>query len=164
MLVKVHEAQATTDIQATEPEDWEDIENISDRSDSSSSEEDEPVPPSKSLFPFIRPSLSQTMFPSYLTFTFTLTSHGIYIAFSIRTTPKRRPPPPAKKGNLSKRMRKVVEIPKDEDGRPILPIQIGSFQLVSIGKVELRDGYYNERYIWPVGYCIKRYEACVEAL
>jgi F/Y-rich N-terminus len=55
-------------------------------------------------------------------------------------------------------MRKVVEIPKDEDGKPILPIQIGSFQLISIGKVELRDGYYNERYIWPVGYCIKRYE------
>lgn len=55
-------------------------------------------------------------------------------------------------------MRKVVEIPKDEEGNPILPIQIGSFQLISLGKVELRDGYYNERYIWPVGYCIKRYE------
>ncbi|CAO3660726.1 unnamed protein product [Umbelopsis ramanniana] len=122
LLVKVRDAQATTDIQATEPEDWEDTENISDHGDSSSSEEDEPALPT----------------------------------FSIRTTPKRRPPPPAKKGNLSKRMRKVVEIPKDEDGKPILPIQIGSFQLVSIGKVELRDGYYNERYIWPVGYCIKR--------
>lgn len=85
---------------------------------------------------------------------------AFFLAFSIRTAPKRRPPPPAKKGNLSKRMRKVVEIPKDEDGKPILPIQIGSFQLVSIGKVELRDGYYNERYIWPVGYCIKRYKVC----
>ncbi|KAH8555052.1 hypothetical protein BGW37DRAFT_482272 [Umbelopsis sp. PMI_123] len=122
LLVKVREVQAKTDIQATEPEDWEDYENISEQSDSSSSEEEELVLP----------------------------------IFNIRTAPKRRPPPPVKKGNMSKRMRKVVEIPKDEFGKPILPIQIGSFQLISIGKVELRDGYYNERYIWPVGYCIKR--------
>jgi hypothetical protein len=59
LLVKVRDAQATTDIQATEPEGWEDIENISDHSDSSSSEEDEPVLPSKSLYPFIRLFLSK---------------------------------------------------------------------------------------------------------
>ncbi|CAO3662765.1 unnamed protein product [Umbelopsis vinacea] len=125
LLVKARDVQATTDIQVSEPEDWEENEAISERSDSSSSEEEEEEE----------------------------TNH--IASFNIRSIPKRRAPP-IKKGNSSKRMRKVVEIPKDESGKPILPIQIGSFQLISLGKVELRDGYYNERYIWPVGYCIKR--------
>ncbi|CAM0138288.1 transforming growth factor beta regulator 1 [Umbelopsis sp. WA50703] len=76
-------------------------------------------------------------------------------AYIARPIPKRRPPP-IKKRPSAKRMRKAVDIPKDENGNLILPIQIGSFQLLSLGKVELREGYYNERYIWPVGYCIKR--------
>ncbi|KAG2176495.1 hypothetical protein INT43_005735 [Umbelopsis isabellina] len=77
-------------------------------------------------------------------------------SYVARPIPKRRPPP-IKKRSSAKRMRKAVDIPKDENGNLILPIQIGSFQLLSLGKVELREGYYNERYIWPVGYCINRY-------
>lgn len=41
MLVKARDVQATTDIQVSEPEDWEENEAISERSDSSSSEEEE---------------------------------------------------------------------------------------------------------------------------
>jgi hypothetical protein len=65
LLVKVRDAEATTDIQATEPEGWEDDENISDHSDSSSSEEDEPVLPSK-LFPSVRLLLDKTVYFSLM--------------------------------------------------------------------------------------------------
>lgn len=148
LLVKARDVQATTDIQVSEPEDWEENEAISECSDSSSSEEEEEETNHIACKNFSK-------LPTRPIVDICLTDIQNMLAFNIRSVPKRRAPP-IKKGNSSKRMRKVVEIPKDESGKPILPIQIGSFQLISLGKVELRDGYYNERYIWPVGYCIKR--------
>ncbi|KAI9593092.1 F/Y-rich N-terminus-domain-containing protein [Syncephalis fuscata] len=53
--------------------------------------------------------------------------------------------------------RKVQPIPRDENGRAILPVQVGILTIISLGKVEYdREAFHNERYIWPVGYTVQR--------
>jgi hypothetical protein len=54
-------------------------------------------------------------------------------------------------------VRKVHPIPRDIHGAPVLPIQIGILTLINLGQIVFdRDTFHNERYIWPVGYTVKR--------
>ncbi|KAG2172041.1 hypothetical protein INT43_001518 [Umbelopsis isabellina] len=57
----------------------------------------------------------------------------------------------------SRKMRKVMYVAKDEDGNYQLPVQIGALTLLSLGSVVWdREGFHNERYIWPIGYSVQR--------
>ncbi|KAI8876022.1 hypothetical protein K501DRAFT_262892 [Backusella circina FSU 941] len=53
--------------------------------------------------------------------------------------------------------RRRVPIPRDQDGKVILPFQIASLNVITLGKIESdRAAFHNERYIWPIGYTVER--------
>jgi hypothetical protein len=63
--------------------------------------------------------------------------------------------PEPKKQRLTRRKR--VSIPRDADGNIVLPFQIASLNIVSLGKIDYeRPHFHNERYIFPIGYTIER--------
>ncbi|KAG5463076.1 MAG: F/Y-rich N-terminus-domain-containing protein, partial [Olpidium bornovanus] len=47
--------------------------------------------------------------------------------------------------------RRVHDYPRDEHGRPILPIRIGTVNIHALGRIDtpFRDNFHNERYIYP---------------
>lgn len=52
---------------------------------------------------------------------------------------------------------KVQHVEQDENGNYKLPVQIGILTVLNLGTVVYdRDTFHNERYIWPVGYAVKR--------
>jgi hypothetical protein len=54
-------------------------------------------------------------------------------------------------------VRPFVEIEKDNDGNPIFPAEVDSWTVLSIGSVVWdRAAFHNQRYIYPVGYCVKK--------
>ena len=64
-------------------------------------------------------------------------------------------PPVPKKSRLTKRKR--VAIPRDADGCVVLPFQVASLNILSVGEVDTeRALYHNERYIFPIGYTVER--------
>lgn len=68
--------------------------------------------------------------------------------------PKKR----ASKRPLNEKVMKVQYVEQDEHGNYKLPVQIGILTVLSLGSVVYdRDTFHNERYIWPVGYAVKRY-------
>lgn len=65
---------------------------------------------------------------------------------------------PSTTSSSSRKTRKVMYVEKDEDGNYRLPVQIGALTLLSLGQVIWnREGFHNDRYIWPVGYSVQRY-------
>ncbi|RIB11896.1 F/Y rich C-terminus-domain-containing protein [Gigaspora rosea] len=60
---------------------------------------------------------------------------------------------------------KVQYVEQDEHGSYKLPVQIGILTVLSLGTVVYeRDTFHNERYIWPVGYAVKRaYNSMINA-
>jgi hypothetical protein len=71
------------------------------------------------------------------------------------------PPPKRRKLQQPKRQRgnKPIEVPKDENGQYIFPVQIGRTLLLSLGNIIPNENFYNQNYIFPVGYSIQRYNA-----
>jgi len=64
---------------------------------------------------------------------------------------------PSTTSSSSRKTRKVMYVEKDEDGNYRLPVQIGALTLLSLGQVIWnREGFHNDRYIWPVGYSVQR--------
>ncbi|CAO3641825.1 unnamed protein product [Mucor hiemalis] len=62
---------------------------------------------------------------------------------------------PAPKKRTSRK--RVLSIPRDENGNVILPFQIASLNVISLGKIESsRSQYHNDRYIFPIGYTAER--------
>jgi len=55
--------------------------------------------------------------------------------------------------NVNKPPKKIPPIPRDLEGKPILPMRLGILTLVSLGEI-LWDNpnFHNARYIWPVGF------------
>ncbi|KAI8970334.1 F/Y rich C-terminus-domain-containing protein [Mycotypha africana] len=51
---------------------------------------------------------------------------------------------------------KPVDVPKDESGNYILPIELGRLKLLSLGEIIPEEGFFNQNYIFPVGYAIQR--------
>ncbi|KAG0223428.1 hypothetical protein BGW41_005590 [Actinomortierella wolfii] len=55
------------------------------------------------------------------------------------------------------KVKKVLPLPRDENGNVKLPCTIGILTVMSLGKVVWdREAFHNERYIWPVGYKMSR--------
>ncbi|KAG9298998.1 hypothetical protein G9A89_020311 [Geosiphon pyriformis] len=71
----------------------------------------------------------------------------------------------ASKRPLNTKTMKVQHVDKDERGNYILPVQIGILTVISLGSVvHDRDTFHNERYIWPVGYAVRRsYNSMINA-
>ncbi|PWA00271.1 hypothetical protein BB558_003691 [Smittium angustum] len=62
-----------------------------------------------------------------------------------------------RQAELSSRVRSVQPVPRDPDGKYILPIQVGILTLLDLGTIVYdRDSFHSERYIWPVGYLVQR--------
>ena len=50
----------------------------------------------------------------------------------------------------------IPMVPRDENGRPVLPLNVGIETLVCLGEVCMREHFHTESYIFPVGYSITR--------
>lgn len=73
------------------------------------------------------------------------------------TTVISAPPKRNRNPNVKVTTRRVQPVPRDEDGRPVMPLQIGVLTVQDLGHVIWdRPGFHTERYIWPVGYTITR--------
>ncbi|RHZ81140.1 hypothetical protein Glove_123g51 [Diversispora epigaea] len=63
----------------------------------------------------------------------------------------------ASKRPLNTKTMKVQHVEKDDTGNYKLPVQIGILTVLNLGYVVYdRETFHNERYIWPVGYAVKR--------
>ncbi|CAG8557844.1 10455_t:CDS:2, partial [Scutellospora calospora] len=71
----------------------------------------------------------------------------------------------ASKRPLNAKTMKVQHVEQDEEGKYKLPVQIGILTVLNLGTVVYeRDTFHNERYIWPVGYAVKRaYNSMINA-
>lgn len=67
------------------------------------------------------------------------------------------PPKRSKMSRIAVKTRRVQPIERDEHGQPKLPQQIGVLTVLSLGRIVYdRDTFHNERYIFPVGYTVRR--------
>ncbi|CAG8508880.1 8744_t:CDS:2 [Paraglomus occultum] len=81
-----------------------------------------------------------------------ITTNIIPVPPPVVTKPKR-----ASKRPVSTKTMKVQHVEKDENGQYKLPVQIGILTVLHLGTVVWdRNTFHNERYIWPVGYAVKR--------
>lgn len=81
------------------------------------------------------------------------------------TTVISAPPKRNRNPNVKVTTRRIQPVPRDEEGRPIMPLHIGVFTVEDFGHVVWdRPGFHTERYIWPVGYTITRsYPSMIDA-
>jgi F/Y-rich N-terminus len=50
------------------------------------------------------------------------------------------------------------EMERDQCGQPILPVEIDSWTVISLGVIDAeRPAFHTARYIYPIGYTIKKY-------
>jgi hypothetical protein len=74
------------------------------------------------------------------------------------TTVASAPPKRSKINRINIKTRRVQPIERDDQGQPILPQQIGVLTVLNLGKIiSNRDTFHNERYIFPIGYTVRRY-------
>lgn len=51
----------------------------------------------------------------------------------------------------------VKNIPRDDEGKVVLPLELGPLTLVSLGRIEYdNSSYHCARHIYPVGYTVER--------
>ena len=50
----------------------------------------------------------------------------------------------------------IPMVPRDKNGMPMLPLNVGIMTVISLGTVCMRDHFHTERYIFPVGYEVTR--------
>jgi hypothetical protein len=77
----------------------------------------------------------------------------------VNTVPVGRAPPHkrASKRSMADKVHRVQQVPQDDDGNYILPVQIGILTVLNLGTIVWdRPNFHNDRYIWPVGYTVKR--------
>ncbi|KAJ2963634.1 hypothetical protein NQZ79_g1449 [Umbelopsis isabellina] len=84
---------------------------------------------------------------------------------SASTTVISAPPKRNRNPNVKVTTRRIQPVPRDEDGHPVMPLQIGVLTVQDLGHVVSdRPGFHTERYIWPVGYTITRsYPSMIDA-
>ncbi|KAJ2748104.1 hypothetical protein GGI19_006256, partial [Coemansia pectinata] len=59
--------------------------------------------------------------------------------------------------DIASKVRSVQPVPRGEDGKYEMPVQVGVLTVLSLGTVVWdREAYHNERYIWPIGYTVQR--------
>ncbi|KAI8339441.1 hypothetical protein BC941DRAFT_420485 [Chlamydoabsidia padenii] len=55
-------------------------------------------------------------------------------------------------------IRPYIEVDRDPNGRYILPVEVDSWTVVDLGTVVYdRAAFHNQRYLYPVGYCVKKW-------
>ncbi|KAH7924089.1 kinase-like protein [Leucogyrophana mollusca] len=64
-------------------------------------------------------------------------------------------PPHWKPPTLLSKPLKVPMIPRD-NSRPLLPLEVSVFTVVELGTVCTRQGFYTDRWIFPIGYVMER--------
>ncbi|TEB20667.1 hypothetical protein FA13DRAFT_1742754, partial [Coprinellus micaceus] len=47
-------------------------------------------------------------------------------------------------------------VPRDKNGKPMLPLNVGIMTVINLGDVCMREHFHTERYIFPVGYEVTR--------
>jgi hypothetical protein len=52
----------------------------------------------------------------------------------------------------------IPMVPRDKSGKPMLPLNVGIMTVIKLGDVCMREHFHTERYIFPVGYEVSRYE------
>ncbi|KAG2228499.1 hypothetical protein INT48_005066 [Thamnidium elegans] len=73
------------------------------------------------------------------------------------TTVASAPPKRSKINRINIKTRRVQPIERDIDGNPKLPQQIGVLTVLNLGKISTeKDTFHNERYIFPIGYTVRR--------
>ncbi|KAI9283903.1 hypothetical protein BC943DRAFT_327303 [Umbelopsis sp. AD052] len=95
----------------------------------------------------------------------TTPNHQTTLAASNRQMPRfRRKKRDTKPPNND--VRSVVDVAKDESGKYILPVEVDSWTVYDLGKVVWdRPAFHNQRYIYPVGYRVKKwYRSMVDPL
>ncbi|THU97114.1 hypothetical protein K435DRAFT_663280, partial [Dendrothele bispora CBS 962.96] len=50
----------------------------------------------------------------------------------------------------------IPVVPRDKNGKPMLPLNVGIMTVISLGEVCMREHFHSERYIFPVGYEVTR--------
>ncbi|KAI9261382.1 F/Y-rich N-terminus-domain-containing protein [Phascolomyces articulosus] len=82
-------------------------------------------------------------------------SEETYIAVDALGRKRKRP---VNTLGISRKSRyRLVSVPKDDAGDYILPVQLGTIKLISLGQILTTPAsYHNNRYIFPVGYKIER--------
>lgn len=50
----------------------------------------------------------------------------------------------------------IPTVPRDKQGRPLLPLTVGIMTVNQLGEVCMREHFHTERYIFPVGYEVTR--------
>ncbi|KAF9524269.1 F/Y rich C-terminus-domain-containing protein [Crepidotus variabilis] len=50
----------------------------------------------------------------------------------------------------------IPMVPRDKQGKPMLPLNVGIMTVISLGNVCMREHFHTERYIFPVGYEVTR--------
>ncbi|KAG6847972.1 hypothetical protein H0H93_004523 [Arthromyces matolae] len=50
----------------------------------------------------------------------------------------------------------IPMVPRDKQGKPMLPLNVGIMTVISLGEVCLREHFHTERYIFPVGFEVTR--------
>ncbi|KAI8917092.1 F/Y-rich N-terminus-domain-containing protein [Powellomyces hirtus] len=83
---------------------------------------------------------------------------------SRETTPNRgsKTKTGAKRLPVTTKLRKIQHVPRDENGKPILPLQLGIVTIYDLGTIVWdRKNFHSERYIYPVGYKMSRSYASI---
>ncbi|SAM00959.1 hypothetical protein [Absidia glauca] len=67
---------------------------------------------------------------------------------------KKRDTKPPNAGDV----RPFIEVDRDYNGRYILPVEVDSWTVLDLGSVVWdRVAFHNQRYLYPVGYCVKKW-------
>lgn len=53
----------------------------------------------------------------------------------------------------------IPTVPRDKNGKPMLPLNVGIMTVISLGEICTREHFHTERYIFPVGYEVTRYSS-----
>ena len=85
------------------------------------------------------------------------TSVGLSAASIPSTTVQRHTKPKRLKAHtVTSKSYSIPMVPRDKNGRPILPLNVGIMTVNCLGEVCMREHFHTERYIFPVGYSVNR--------
>lgn len=70
--------------------------------------------------------------------------------------PRQAKPKRLKAHTVTSKSHSIPTIPRDKQGRPLLPLNVGIMQVHNLGTVCMREHFHTERYIFPVGYEVSR--------
>ncbi|KAF8349556.1 F/Y-rich N-terminus-domain-containing protein [Amanita rubescens] len=75
-----------------------------------------------------------------------------------QTKPKR-----LKAHTVTSKQFSIPMVPRDKNGKPMLPLNVGIMTVINLGTVCMREHFHTERYIFPVGYEVtRRYMSTVD--